>query len=210
MTPPRSALFAALGVWLLSVAMVTPGARASMAVVYTDILNVFTVNQRINAALGINVAPGATGSVTASANYFERSRAAALGEWTSVPYAAGNFSVPAACVGPGCSWTVAAGNQTTYKYMLVGKTMWMIVRIDGTTIVGAPTSLRVAVPGGFTINSTVDSLYLAQVNAVFTTAAFEAGATSTSIWFYPNVGFGAWAASASNNSLLFSAFFEVQ
>ena len=96
---------------LAFVGITRPAAREAAGVVYTDFANVFTANQRINAGLGINIAPGATGTLSLSDGIFERSRATKLGEWTDVAYSAGNFTVPTACVSPSCSWTVSSGKR---------------------------------------------------------------------------------------------------
>jgi hypothetical protein len=133
----------------LGAGLVAPALGRGGAPVYTDFSNVFTVNQRINAALGINVAPGAASTVSAAGAYFERSRSVALGEWTQVAYNAGNFSTSSAAL-----WTVDAGDQAVFSYMLVGKTITVSIEINTSTVSAGGTAgnLRVVLPGGFVAN----------------------------------------------------------
>lgn len=73
----------------------------------------------------------------------EHGRTPASGDWTAVTYAAGNFTASAG------TWTVDAGDQLVYEYMLVGKTMWVNFSIVNTDVSNAAVSLRIAIPGGF-------------------------------------------------------------
>jgi hypothetical protein len=83
----------------------------------------------------------------------ERNRTTALGEWTSVAFAAGNFTASGSM-----TWTVASGDQTTYAYTLIGKTMTLSFVIENSTVGGTgSTELRIAIPGGFTPAKTMES-----------------------------------------------------
>jgi len=106
----------------------------------------FTANQRINAGLGVNIAPGATGTLSLSDGIFERSRTTKLGEWTAVAYSAGNFTVTSG----GGTWTVDSGDQAFYSYTVIGKTMTLDVVLNATSITGSVSQIGVAIPGGFT------------------------------------------------------------
>lgn len=66
------------------------------------------------------------------------------GYWTDVAYDAANFT---ADVG---TWGVEAGDQVTYSYMMIGKTMFLAVRLLTTSPAGGPNNiLSVAIPGGY-------------------------------------------------------------
>lgn len=80
-----------------------------------------------------------------TAGYFERLRAAAMGEWTAVAYAAGNFD---AAGGGGGTWSVDAGDQTVLRFMQIGKTMFVNFVLNTTTVTGTPNVLRIAIPNG--------------------------------------------------------------
>lgn len=73
----------------------------------------------------------------------------APGLWTAVAHSAGNFTSDSG------SWTVDAGDQTTYAYTLVGKTMTVAFAIVTSDVGGTPTQLRIAIPGGFTAAKTI-------------------------------------------------------
>lgn len=81
---------------------------------------------------------------------FERLRTTAMGDWTSVPYAAGNFT------GSGTiSWTVVVGNQQTLAATVVGHTLTYSFLINGTTVAGAGNELHLAFPVGVTSAKTM-------------------------------------------------------
>ena len=87
------------------------------------------------------------GMVQTNNGYKERNRTVAVGEWTAVPFSAGNFTASAG------TWTVSSGNQATYKYTLVGKTMTLTWIINASSCSSAAT-LRLAIPGGFVAATT--------------------------------------------------------
>lgn len=122
---------------------------------------------------------GSHGSITAEAltvsdGVVERGRSVAMGVWTDVAYAAGNFTASGAM-----TWTVGSGDQKTYAYTLVGDTMTLCFKVDGTTVGGTPsTDLRIALPGGVTAART-------------TTGAFQyldAGGAATPGYWQVDVG----------------------
>ena len=77
----------------------------------------------------------------------ERGRAAKMGDWTDVAYAAGNFTGSASM-----TWTVEAADQSVYKYALVaGHTLILSAQLFSTVVGGTlDYELRVAIPGGYT------------------------------------------------------------
>jgi hypothetical protein len=198
-----SAVVGLLLLGALSVPVVTGG---SAGVAFTDFANIFTSNQRINAGLGINVAPGATGTVSTSGALFERSRSTAMGEWTSVAYSAGNFTTPGGVM----TWTVDSGDQITYAYALVGKTMFLAVYLDTTSITCtcSPT-VSIAIPGGFTAAKKIQSAALMFDNGVARAAYNRVAAAGTTV----EVGIdGSTNFTASTNNTYIRVFimFEVQ
>lgn len=178
----------------------------SPGLAYLDQLNVFTANQRINAGLGVNVAPGAPGTLSTSAGLFERSRSTAMGEWIPVPYSAGNFTASGSM-----SWTVTSGEQITYAYMLIGKTMTLEYAINLSTVGGTPdTELRIAIPGGFVAQTTAVLSAIRAFDNGSDTVGFNgsvAGQTYIRSW---RSGFSNWAASTTNTTVQGVAIFQVQ
>lgn len=96
--------------------------------------------------------------------------------WTDVTFAAGNFTASGSM-----TWTVASGDQTTFKYIKLGK--WMVVwfEIETTTVGGTPsTDLLITIPGGFTSSNQVCNAIETSDNGTFATgyAQINAGATT--------------------------------
>lgn len=110
----------------------------SQAVAVTGGVTATTGNVTVTAG-NIVLSNAAAGTIT------ERGRAVALGEWANQAYAGGDYTQSG-----GTSWTVDSGDVTTNRYTLVGKTVTWQLLITGTDVGGAPTELRVAVPGSLT------------------------------------------------------------
>jgi hypothetical protein len=195
---------ALVGLLLLGVLSVPAFTGGSAGVAFTDFANIFTSNQRINAGLGVNVAPGATGTISSSDAHFERGRSTAMGEWTAVSYSAGNFT------GSGSqTWTVDNADIAVYSYMLVGKTLYLKFAADTTTVGGTPsTDLLIAIPGGFTANhpATGHLFFINNgVNGVGLALANNGGSTVRCL--LPTLG--NWTASTNNTSVYVMIFIEV-
>lgn len=76
----------------------------------------------------------------------ERGRSAAMGEFTAVAHSGGNFTASGSM-----TWTVASGDQVTYAWAIVGKMLTVLFDIENSTVGGTPsTTLKIAIPGGFT------------------------------------------------------------
>lgn len=82
-----------------------------------------------------------TGTVT------ERNRSVAMGEEVPVTFASGNYTASTG------NWTLTSPDQEAFSYSLVGKTMYLVIVIDFSTVSATPTELRMAIPGGFTASS---------------------------------------------------------
>ncbi len=145
---------------------------------YLDIANVFTANQRINAGLGVNVAPGVTGSVSLSDKLFERGRTTALGDWTTLANTDFTFSASAG------TWTVDAGDVVAAKWTQVGNMVVFVYNFQHTTTsAGMGTDLLVGLPGTMPTAASQTIAINTSVNSVGREAGFQfinaAGATVT-------------------------------
>jgi len=68
------------------------------------------------------------------------------GIWQNVPYVAGNYF---AAGGTTPTWTVDSGDQQTYAYTQIGKTVMLSLAVATSSVGGSgPTSLRVTLPAG--------------------------------------------------------------
>ena len=72
-----------------------------------------------------------------------------LGRWTDVAYTAANF------MANGGTWTVGRNDQVTYQYKVQNQTMNLNAYLDTTTVVGTPSLLYLAIPGGYVAARTV-------------------------------------------------------
>jgi len=122
-------------------------ARLSANVPLLNAANVFSANQRVNAGLGVNVAPPATGNVALSGGIFDYARAVALGSGVTPTYNASDFS------GTSGTWTVDSGDIATFKYAYLGQFMVVLWGIDTSTI-NATGQLQILVPDGKTATAT--------------------------------------------------------
>lgn len=166
-----------------------------------DAANIFTANQRVNAGLGVNVAPGATGEIKTSAGLYERSRTTAIGGWINAPYAAGNFTASGSMV-----WTVGSGDVSVSRYQLTGDGLYWFFIFDTTSVSGTPsTDLIVTIPGGFTAVSSDQVPAILYENATFSIGkAFSLG-TTVVIRHLDNSN---W--SAATNATAMSAFIPIK
>lgn len=75
-----------------------------------------------------------------------------MGEWSAVPYSASNF------VGiGGLTWTVTSTNVITNRYMMVGKTLFWVLYINGSVVGGSPSNVLQAIlpVGALVVNLSV-------------------------------------------------------
>lgn len=65
------------------------------------------------------------------------------GEWAAVPFNAAHYTANAG------TWTVESGDVLLYRYMLIGKTLWIALNVQATTTsAGMGNELRIQLPGG--------------------------------------------------------------
>jgi len=130
---------------------------------------------------------------------FERGRTTALGEWINVSYDSANFTASTG------TWTVDSGDQVIYRYALVGKVMFLMLRIANTDVSTTGAILRVKIPGGFTQGTGQDLDYAGNVRAVdaggtpvFGIARIAAG--DDKVELYTSPGGGTWTATSGDNT----------
>ncbi len=102
--------------------------------------------------------------------------------WTTPAFSAGNFIASGAG-----TWTVAAGDVVTYKYMLMGKTMFIAWSLNATTVAqnGAdPTALQITIPASKTAASAFINPCYALDNNVRVSAYASVAASGTQIQIF--------------------------
>jgi len=89
------------------------------------------VNDAVSDGQGI-ISINRAGNFFASGVVTERNRTVPMGEWINIPFVASNFYSDA----PGMTWTVAAGDILTNRYMLIGKTLFWHFYVSTSTLGG--------------------------------------------------------------------------
>jgi hypothetical protein len=70
--------------------------------------------------------------------------------WIDIPFSAANFATNG-----GGTWTVAAANQTTYRFTIAGRTLTALFVIDNSTVtVAGAGQLLIVLPNAYTIRQT--------------------------------------------------------
>lgn len=137
----------------------------------------------------------------------ERGRTVANGVWVDVPFNPANF------VGSG-AMTVAVATQTTYAYMLVGKTMTVSFILAGITIGGTPdTLIMVKIPAGYVSKRATPATFFVVDNGTLTTGwgGVQAQSSTQVPYIVVHLTSGAnWQASAALTQAWGTVSFEVQ
>jgi hypothetical protein len=142
--------------------------------------------------------------LTPNAPLFERGRGTPVGQWTKVPFNAANFTG-----GAGMVVTVAAGDQITYQYLLIGKTMILVAYIDTITI-AAPLnpSIFIAIPDGYVAAEKIQSISLGFDNGVGV-ATFNRVVNAGTTIEIGKSDLTNWSASVDNTYIRVSIIFEI-
>lgn len=165
-------------------------------------------NRLINGVTGTrSLAPGVGWAVVVYDTTTARWRVTAheQGAWITPTFAAGNFTA-----GGSQTWTVEAGDVTSFAYLLKGRTltvMWWIV----TTSVGgtAHGTLFIAIPGGLTaLKNSLHPITVVDAGGTTTVSycTILASATTIGLWRPGNV---VWSAATNTTSAYGTVTFEV-
>lgn len=109
--------------------------------------------------------------------------------WTTPSFSAGDFTASGSM-----TWTVAAGDVTTYAYIVNGKMMTVMFSIVTSTVGGTPsTALRIAIPASKTATKqTANPCYIVDANTATTGFALvSASGTTIGISRTDGANFGA-------------------
>ena len=156
---------------------------------WIKVLTVTTINALTPAAaaVGFTIAGGTTSkTLTVSGD-------ATIGQaWTTPSYDANNFYSAG-----GQTWTVEAGDVTTYAYIIIGKTMTLNFAIVSSTVGGTPAAgLLLKIPEGKTIAKTLLFPIFA-INGTGVISYGNAAAGNTYVTLQKNVAGDVWAASTN-------------
>ena len=102
-------------------------------------------------------------TIHATGTIAERARTVPMGNWIEMPFTASDYTTD-----NGTAWTVAISNIQVARYMLIGATLFLNLRIINTTLAaGAPSALRLQLPNNFTVASDALSLVRLTDNGAF-------------------------------------------
>ena len=123
--------------------------------------------------------------------------------WTDVTFNAGNFTASGSM-----TWTVASGDVSYYRWVEIGKTMFVCVAVFTTTVGGTPsTALKVAVPNGRTAQAATGLAIGLNNSAVFT--GFWQTNGSTIDFYVDATGTTNWAAATNTTAIRAMCSFEI-
>jgi hypothetical protein len=126
-------------------------------------------------------------------------------EWINVPYLASNFTGSGSMV-----WTVESADQVTYSYTLIGKTLLVVLQINGTSVSGTVgTYLQVRLPSGFLPSRSMEGHIIAQDNGITIHCRVRIFA-SDPLLYVARADFVNWVANANNTSIFGQLFLLIQ
>jgi hypothetical protein len=138
--------------------------------------------------------------------YKERGRTTAIGEWLAVAFNAGDFTANGAM-----TWTVEAGDLTTFAYALVGKTLLVAVIIQTTSVGGTPnTYLQVKLPGGLVAARSTYTPAFAQDNGAAQEVAIARTIAGQSNLYIGRLGGANWSLATNATSIWATVALETQ
>ncbi len=128
-----------------------------------------------------------------------------LGGWTTPSFSASDFTASGSMV-----WTVEAGDVQTYAYIILGKTMFVSLRIATTTVSGTPSAdLYVKIPNSkVSTKNILTAVGVFVDNSVRTAGYMYVTASGTKIGLQ-RFDANNWSASTNNTSIYGQIFFEI-
>lgn len=123
--------------------------------------------------------------------------------WTSVSFNAGDFT----CLTAG-TWTVASGDVSMFKYKLIGKTMWVNVILQTTTVArsgGNPTHLLIKIPASKTAAANYTTTAWLSDNGTVTNGLIQTSGTNI---FISRFDSAQWANATDNTYMNFQLVLE--
>lgn len=122
--------------------------------------------------------------------------------WSAVTFAAGNFTA-----GGAQTWTLASGDQDTFRYVECGKTMTTSVVLVTTSVGGTPNpELRIAIPNGRTAQSTSGGTFSGLNNSVAFVGTWQATSGNAYISLYVDSSFATNWTAATNTTQVRGTF----
>lgn len=124
--------------------------------------------------------------------------------WVDVPFNAGDFTALGAQ-----TWTVEAGDVTTFKYIVSGKTMTIVFNIVTSSVGGTPANqLLITIPGSFVSTNETWNPY-SVFDGVGKIGIAVVGASGTTIILFPDAVQSNWSGSTNTTITRGQITFEI-
>jgi hypothetical protein len=120
---------------------------------------------------------------------------------TDVPFNAGMF------VSNGGTWTVASGHVLGFTYSIIGKMMFISLRIDGSSATGSASTLRITLPAGKTTSANcqmIDTCICSNTNTTNVVGMVQAAPNITYVGIYRNIIGSLWDAGSVGMNVVFA------
>jgi hypothetical protein len=163
------------------------------------------VYDKVDGVLSTNVVFGGTidsessaeDSIQTAGGVRERGRAASMGVWTAIDYAATNLATST----DGSTWGSSAADQVVYAYAVIGKTLLLDFNLQNTSVgSGDPIQLRLDLPSGFTVSRTTITAGWCSISGAKEPTWIQAATGADYLDIYRSTQ-GAWTASTDNTSV---------
>ena len=121
------------------------------------------------------------------------------GDWITVPYTSTDYTADTG------TWTVDSGDLLAYRYLLVGRTLFVQIVISNSTTSGVTVGLFVLLPVGFTISTVANTTAAVTANAVSGSGVAQVnnGVSTTQLRIL-KIDFSVWANGTNNNGASFT------
>jgi hypothetical protein len=144
-----------------------------------------------------------SGNAAVWGDVYEKNRAYPMGHWNTIPYNALNFTGSGSMI-----WTVQAGDQVTFQYTTIGKTVFVLLQVNTSSVGGTlSTALNVNIPLQIGVTFTQPAFAIDGSGAHITCLATgQAGAYT--VQFY-KLGAPNWTASTNTTYIYASLMFAL-
>jgi hypothetical protein len=126
------------------------------------------------------------------------------GAWITPTFNAGDFTASG-----GGTWTVAAGDVTTYTYLLSGRIMTVSWYLQTTSVSGSPNNLFIAIPNGLTATKNMLTAIVVSDGGASNSLGFARASASGATVTIEKVPTAAWGTTTDTTYAYGTISFEV-
>ena len=159
----------------------------------------------VSSAAGMTLAGAVSGITTLAVSGDLTYKSSVLGAWVTPAFDAGVFTSSSG------TWVVAAGDATTFKYMIINKVMFIELYLITTTVTGTPFSLLITLPESKLVAGTFAGTVLVNQGS-WAAGGYTAvgGSTTVSLTKTVDLGSTAWSASSDATYIVGTLIIPIQ